>query len=70
MADLPKGSGNSQFGGYKSQIDPTSEQHDLKPSNHSTTSSLVINRYCMVDLAKKAKSFAYESKNTNQFVDE
>jgi len=29
--DLPKGSGNSRFGGDETQIDPASEQHDPKP---------------------------------------
>jgi len=72
-----EGSGNSQFGGNETQIDPAFEQHDAKPHNRSTTSPLVINRCYTVDLAKKAKSFAYESKNTsnnkeecNQFADE
>jgi len=31
--DLLKGSGNSRFGGNYTQIDPASEQHDLKPRN-------------------------------------
>jgi hypothetical protein len=56
--DLPKGSDNSQFGGVATQFDPASEQLGPKPRNRSTMSSLVINRRCTVDLAKKSKSFA------------
>jgi len=75
--NLPKGYGNSQFDGNETKINPASKQHDLKPRNRSTTSPMVINRRCVVDLAKKAKSFACELKNSsknkeecNQFINE
>jgi hypothetical protein len=63
-SNLLKGSGNSRFGGNETQIDSASKQYDLKPRNRSTMSPLVIIWHCMVDLSKKAKSFACESKNT------
>jgi hypothetical protein len=57
--DLPKGSDNSRFGGVATQFDLASEQLGPEPRNHSTTSPMVINHRCTVNLSKKAKSFAY-----------
>lgn len=68
--DLPSGGDNYRFGGNETQVDPASEQHDPKPRNRSTTSPLVINRRCTVDLAKKAKILACESKNTSKNKEE
>jgi hypothetical protein len=55
---LLKGSDKSRFGGVVTQFDLASKQLGPKPCNRSTTSPLVIDRRCTVDLAKKAKSFA------------
>jgi hypothetical protein len=54
VPDLPKGSDNQRLGGDLTQINPASEQHDLKPRNRSTTSPKVINHANMIDLAEKA----------------
>jgi hypothetical protein len=53
VPDLPKGSDNQRLGGDLTQIDPASEQYDLKPRNRST-SPKVINRANTIDLAEKA----------------
>jgi hypothetical protein len=66
VPDLPKGSDNSRFGGVTTQFDPASEQLGSEPRNRSTTTPLVIDRRCMVDLAKKAKSLPTNREHTQE----
>jgi hypothetical protein len=66
VPDLPKGSDNSWFGGVTTQFDPAFEQLGSKPRNRSTTTPLVIDRRCTVDLAKKAKSLPANREHTQE----
>jgi hypothetical protein len=50
----------------KRLFDPASEQLGSEPRNRSTTTPLVIDRRCTVNLAKKAKSLPANREHTQE----